>query len=1010
MRFLSRIVSVTLCLFLLAARGHAQQPAINFHKLGFTEGLHDGIIRCIAQDRFGYTWVGSVGAINRFDGRKITQYTYIPGDTSSPYSTQPRCMHADKSGRFWIGSESGLMEFDFTHGNFKRIAAFRNQFISAIESIDEHTLIICTRLAAYRYDTHNGTVFNYNTAASSRYQVFQHKLINDICISNGNMFFATNHGLIVLDAIKDTAQMVNLAAINDQLLLSVTADANGTVWIAGAAQTKMAQLAADLKSITVYDQYLPPGKHGTAPELIKILPEKNNRVWVITFGDGLLQFDPLHHTFDSYLHNAAFPSGPSSNSYRCMFQDKKGIIWLGCDVDGVNYFDPDQNLFTPLFPFPIGENELYSRVGRAVTVDAQGNVWMGNHDGLTKYDVATKQYRVWRNTAGSPKILYSNLVRSLYCDAENNIWIGTAEGVNRFNAATRRIEFIESKSLPLSFYNSINGDSSGNIWFCTNDTACLYWYAVAEKTFYPINKNPLLAKYTGLSPTSYVLEDSRHRLWISFSRKGIVMVDKAKGTSIHYTSKDNGQNGIIGNQVIDIKEDRNGVVWATSFNGVTAIDADKNTFTSYNIQNGLPGNMAAAIAIDSLNRVWVGVNGGLTMIGADRKQLTVFSLSDGLPSVGFPEHAAITTANGAIIMPTYNGYFRFNPADYKERKDSFNFYVTGYSLFDKDFNRIKDSVGGTTLHLDATQNSFSFYIAALNYINPSQTWYAYKLEGFEKDWHYTKDPKAVYTNIPGGTYRFLYKAAASNSNWNMVPEKNMVVQLDTVFYKTIWFAVLSVVLFVLIVYFFYRYRTRQRMHLYQLNEKAQLLEKEKALVMYENLKQHLNPHFLFNSLTSLSSLIRLDQNMAGDFLDKMSKVYRYILKNRDNEVVPLSEEMKFVQLYIDLQKTRFENGLQVHMNIDEDYHHRRIAPVTLQNLVENSIKHNTADEDAPLVIDLFIEEDYLVVRNNLQKKKFVETSNRQGLANMESLYRYLSTRPMLIIENEQYFIVKIPLL
>ncbi len=180
--------------------------------------------------------------------------------------------------------------------------------------------------------------------------------------------------------------------------------------------------------------------------------------------------------------------------------------------------------------------------------------------------------------------------------------------------------------------------------------------------------------------------------------------------------------------------------------------------------------------------------------------------------------------------------------------------------------------------------------------------------------------------------------------------------------------------------------------------------------MYENLKQHLNPHFLFNSLTSLSSLIRIDGKMAGNFLDKMSKVYRYILKNRDNEVVPLGEEIKFVQLYNDLQRTRFENALEINMHINEEYYHRKIAPVTLQNLVENAIKHNTADIEMPLVIDLFVEDDYLVVRNNLQRKNYVETSNKQGLSNMESLYHYLSDRKMIIEENSQFFTVKIPLI
>ena len=161
--------------------------------------------------------------------------------------------------------------------------------------------------------------------------------------------------------------------------------------------------------------------------------------------------------------------------------------------------------------------------------------------------------------------------------------------------------------------------------------------------------------------------------------------------------------------------------------------------------------------------------------------------------------------------------------------------------------------------------------------------------------------------------------------------------------------------------------------------------------MYENLKQQLNPHFLFNSLTSLSGLIETDQQMAGNFLEQMSRIYRYILKNRDSELVSLKEELAFVQVYIKLQKTRFNEGLLVNIqtNEEEDYY-KKIAPVTLQNLVENAIKHNVIDVETPLIIDITAENEYLIIKNNLQKKNMVETSNKQGLASLLSLYQYLT--------------------
>lgn len=127
--------------------------------------------------------------------------------------------------------------------------------------------------------------------------------------------------------------------------------------------------------------------------------------------------------------------------------------------------------------------------------------------------------------------------------------------------------------------------------------------------------------------------------------------------------------------------------------------------------------------------------------------------------------------------------------------------------------------------------------------------------------------------------------------------------------------------------------------------------------------------------------------MASDILERMSKIYRYILKNRDSETVSLTEELNFVSNFIALQKARFENSLVVDVRISEEHLYKKIAPVTLQNLVENAIKHNITSKSKPLIIEFFVVDEYLVVRNNLNRKTFVETSIKTGLHSLSDLYR-----------------------
>jgi two-component system, LytTR family, sensor kinase len=191
---------------------------------------------------------------------------------------------------------------------------------------------------------------------------------------------------------------------------------------------------------------------------------------------------------------------------------------------------------------------------------------------------------------------------------------------------------------------------------------------------------------------------------------------------------------------------------------------------------------------------------------------------------------------------------------------------------------------------------------------------------------------------------------------------------------------------------------------------AEKLEKEKSQVQFDNLKNQLNPHFLFNALTSLNSLIFEDQALASQFLQQLAKVYRYVLQNKDKTMVTLDTELSFIQHYVSLLHTRFKESLFITFDIPDDAKGRAIVPVTLQILIENALKHNVADRSRPLTIVVRVVNDHLEVSNNLQVRKLVETSNKLGLENLRTLYRFLTDKPLEIESLNDIFVVRVPLL
>ena len=187
-------------------------------------------------------------------------------------------------------------------------------------------------------------------------------------------------------------------------------------------------------------------------------------------------------------------------------------------------------------------------------------------------------------------------------------------------------------------------------------------------------------------------------------------------------------------------------------------------------------------------------------------------------------------------------------------------------------------------------------------------------------------------------------------------------------------------------------------------------KKENAEFRFESLRAQVNPHFLFNSLNTLSSLIFLDQQKAESFVRELSDVYRYILENKDRELVTIKKELEILKSYVYLILLRFDQNLSVSVDVKNDNDNMLIPPLTLQMLVENATKHNIVSKKKPLNIKIFTADDYIVVSNNLQKKEITDYSSKLGLENIKSRYGFMTDKKVEIIENSDEFLVKVPLI
>ncbi len=237
------------------------------------------------------------------------------------------------------------------------------------------------------------------------------------------------------------------------------------------------------------------------------------------------------------------------------------------------------------------------------------------------------------------------------------------------------------------------------------------------------------------------------------------------------------------------------------------------------------------------------------------------------------------------------------------------------------------------------------------------------------------------------------------------PSNELKVLMTTLF-------ILFITLFNFLQYFLFTFNQWQ--HSIQSNTELQLktlaLEKEKANLQYHQLKNQVNPHFLFNTLSSLDGLIQVNPELASTYLRHLAKVYRYVLEHKENEVVSIATELDFLKHHLSILQMRYDNALQVELSIAPQAADKGIVNAVLQMLIDNAIKHNVVAAATPLQIRIEITETTIAIRNNKQLRTQAESSTRQGLKQLQQLYAFLSTTPVVAVDDANFFTVELPTL
>jgi ligand-binding sensor domain-containing protein len=793
----------------LLSAAFSQPSDLTFRRLTIDEGLSQNTINCIHQDRLGFLWLGTQDGLNRYDGYAFKAYHHEPGNINSLGNSYIWAIHEDREGILWIGSfGGGLTRFDpsteeFSHfrhekGNPRSLS---NNHVFAIAEYPEGTLWLATDDGVSKLDKKTGLITRYlNTPDNIEGLPTNHTAT--IAVQEPNhLWIGTSTALVKLNISTSVVEYFTTDPGTGAIPL---ADVQHLVMREGKLRIICAAGLVEYDPATTSGSLVIDRKKVADGTLAfrRVLPDANGYVWIGT-NNGVILADEHKSTVTHAVHEDGDEHSLTHNHIFSLYQSRDGIVWIGTR-DGLNNVYRIKENFQLIKRRPGRTNTLSHKTVRLVMEDTKGILWIGTVDGLNAYDRKRDRFSVFQHDAKSPRSITSSYILTLHEDRKGNLWVGTRGG------GIDKLTFSHN-SLTDYAIKKFRGDGSGGLRSNT-----IYWiYEDRKGTIWAGTSGKGLAKLVsekqgfkhyeraadGTGPShSFVyciLEDSFGNMWLGTPTGGLNLLDRESERFIYVRNAPGNPNSISNNIVLSLHEDATHALWVGTSGGLNKlaillrgnifrffqdsvnVSAD-SLFVAYGRQHGFPNDVIYGILEDDNGRLWLSTNKGLVVFDARRKDPVVrtFDASDGLQNNEFNQNGYFKNSKGEMFFSGVDGVSVFHPDSIRGNSYLPPVVLTDFRLFNESVPILtrNDETGFSLhkaihqtgeLHLSYDHYVLSFDFAALSFVNPGKNQYAYRMEGFDREWTVAGTQRSVtYTNLDPGTYVFRVKASNNDGVWN----------------------------------------------------------------------------------------------------------------------------------------------------------------------------------------------------------------------------------------------------